>query len=98
MVVLSLLEATLIQASSLNSKLKILLLDLTQYKARPYPSEYRVEYFSPPYLNSARPAFAKFPTKIAYGQTYSMDITLPAGADASKVTAVLMDLSYSSEP
>jgi hypothetical protein len=41
-----------------------------------YPTEYRVETFSPPYMSAAtRPAIATLPASVAYGTTFAITTT-----------------------
>lgn len=65
-----------------------------------FPTEYRVENLTPPYLNngSPRPTIVSFngttfnqsPTKVAYNQPEQIEFTLPAGQKPGTITAALI--------
>jgi len=57
-----------------------------------YATEYRVEYFQPPYMSMRRPSFKNAPPQINYGQTFTVSVTNPGHATA--ITAVIMDLGF----
>ncbi|KAJ7777056.1 glyoxal oxidase N-terminus-domain-containing protein [Mycena metata] len=63
--------------------------DVTTVK---YPTEYRLEFFSPPYMNVARPSYTGLPAIINYNATFNLSVTLPA--NTINVTVVLMDLGF----
>ncbi|GAA5891761.1 hypothetical protein JCM5296_001854 [Sporobolomyces johnsonii] len=58
-----------------------------------YATRYAVEIFSPPYMTATRPTFSKGFARLLYGKQYSMTVSVPAGTKS--VTAVIMDLGYS---
>ncbi|KAJ7224940.1 hypothetical protein B0H12DRAFT_1149823, partial [Mycena haematopus] len=57
-----------------------------------YPTEYRLEFFSPPYMNVARPSYTGLPATINYNVTFNLAVTLPA--NTMNVTVALMDLGF----
>ncbi|KAJ6580692.1 glyoxal oxidase N-terminus-domain-containing protein [Mycena capillaripes] len=66
--------------------------DVTTVK---YPTEYRqsrLEFYSPPYMNVARPSYTGLPATINYNVTFNLAVTLPA--NTASVTVSLMDLGF----
>ncbi|KAJ7036655.1 glyoxal oxidase N-terminus-domain-containing protein [Mycena alexandri] len=63
--------------------------DVTTVK---YPTEYRLEFYSPPYMKVARPSYTGLPAIINYNATFNLTVTLPA--NTINVTVVLMDLGF----
>ncbi|KAJ7065518.1 glyoxal oxidase N-terminus-domain-containing protein [Mycena amicta] len=63
--------------------------DVTTVK---YPTEYRLEFYSPPYMNVARPSYTGLPATINYGVTFNLAVTLPT--NTVNVTVALMDLGF----
>ncbi|KAJ7857133.1 glyoxal oxidase N-terminus-domain-containing protein [Mycena olivaceomarginata] len=63
--------------------------DVTTVK---YPTEYRLEFYSPPYMNVARPSYTGLPATINYNVTFNLAVTLPA--NTINVTVALMDLGF----
>jgi len=63
--------------------------DVTTVK---YPTEYRVEWLSPSYLNGPRPSYTGLPSTIGFGTTFTLHVTLPSYA--TSVTVSLMDLGF----
>lgn len=57
-----------------------------------YPTEYRLEVLSPPYMSKPRPTFSA-PTGAGYGQILFLRGTIPTGTKV--VQAVLLDLGFS---
>jgi hypothetical protein len=57
-----------------------------------WPTEYRVEYFQPPYYFMTRPSFTGKPAQVDYGQMFTLQITNPGNAQDFK--AVIIDLGY----
>jgi hypothetical protein len=57
-----------------------------------WATEYRVEYFQPPYMSMTRPSFTGQPAKINYGQQFVIDVVNPGNALNFK--AVVIDLGY----
>ncbi|KAL4260898.1 Glyoxal oxidase [Pleurotus pulmonarius] len=57
-----------------------------------YPTEYRMEFLSPPYMFRPRPTFTGLPATLDYGATATINVNLPRGTRS--VTAVLMDLGF----
>jgi len=58
-----------------------------------YITEYRVEYFRPPYYSMTRPAYSGAPEIVDYGQEFEINVTHP-GLTANNVKAVIMDLGF----
>ncbi|KAJ7498245.1 glyoxal oxidase N-terminus-domain-containing protein [Mycena galericulata] len=63
--------------------------DVTTVK---YPTEYRLEFFSPPYMNVPRPSYTGLPATINYNVSFNLAVTLPA--NTINVTVALMDLGF----
>ncbi|KAJ7230312.1 glyoxal oxidase N-terminus-domain-containing protein [Mycena pura] len=63
--------------------------DVTTVK---YPTEYRLEFYSPPYMNVARPSYTGLPATINYNAAFTLTVTLPAST--TNVTVALMDLGF----
>jgi len=63
--------------------------DVTTVK---YQTEYRLEFYSPPYMNVPRPSYTGLPATINYGTTFNLAVTLPA--NTVNVTVALMDLGF----
>ncbi|KAJ7607945.1 glyoxal oxidase N-terminus-domain-containing protein [Roridomyces roridus] len=63
--------------------------DITTVK---YATEYRLEFFSPPYINVPRPSYTGLPATINYNTEFHLAVTLPA--DTTDVTVALMDLGF----
>ncbi|KAG9122755.1 hypothetical protein FRC07_000724 [Ceratobasidium sp. 392] len=67
-------------------------------ETREYPTEYRVEKLSPPYILDPRPIISTFDAVFQYGRTAKAMIKLPAGLHTrglADITAVIMDLGFS---
>lgn len=47
-----------------------------------YPTEYRVEWLSPPYLAQPRPTYKGLPLTIDFNAQFVLQVTLPAGTTA----------------
>lgn len=60
-----------------------------------YETRYDVEMYSPPYLAKPRPSYTGLPTQFTYGDSFTLNVTLPAATATATVQAVLMDLGYS---
>ncbi|KAF7317558.1 hypothetical protein MKEN_00842700 [Mycena kentingensis (nom. inval.)] len=58
-----------------------------------YPTEYRLEFLSPPYMNAPRPIYTGLPRTLKYKTTFTLSVTLPQTTKNVKVA--LMDLGYS---
>lgn len=63
-------------------------------KNNPYGTDYSFELLSPVYMSQTRPTISSAPSKIGYGSTYTMTVTLPSGTKASDVLVNLMELGY----
>jgi len=57
-----------------------------------WATEYRVEYFQPPYMTMKRPGYTGKPATIAYGQKFTLKVTNPGNAKTFK--AAIIDLGY----
>ncbi len=62
-------------------------------QTKKYATRYEVEMFSPPYLAKPRPSYEGLPTNLAYGTSFTLEVTLTP--NATLVQAVVMDLGYS---
>jgi len=60
-----------------------------------YPSEYRVEWLSPPYMNAERPTYKGLAAVVGYAKTFTLDVTIPKSLNSSKISVSLMDLGFS---
>jgi len=58
-----------------------------------YITEYRVEYFRPPYYSMPRPSYTGAPSIINYGQEFTIKVSHP-DLKATNVKAVIMDLGF----
>ncbi|KAF5372571.1 hypothetical protein D9758_005210 [Tetrapyrgos nigripes] len=58
----------------------------------PYPTEYRLEWLSPPYMEKPRPTYTSLPKTFDYNAKITLDIDLPAGAE--NVSVVIMDFGF----
>jgi hypothetical protein len=54
-----------------------------------YPTEYRVEWLSPPYMKVARPTYTGLSAVIAYGAKFTLDVKIPSLLDKSKIKGTL---------
>jgi len=57
-----------------------------------YKTEYRIEYFRPPYYSMTRPAFSGAPDMVDYGQEFELTVT--PGLEVNNIKAVIMDLGF----
>ncbi|KAI0684372.1 glyoxal oxidase precursor [Earliella scabrosa] len=62
-----------------------------------FPSEFRVETLDPPFMFVDRPKILDIPEKLAFGQTFTIPISLPASLSSpdANVQVALMDLGFS---
>lgn len=60
----------------------------------PYGTDYVYETLSPPYMSMPRPTIGKSPSKIGYGASFSLSITLPSGTKSSDVVVNLIEIGY----
>ncbi|ORY90614.1 copper radical oxidase [Leucosporidium creatinivorum] len=58
-----------------------------------YKTRFQVEMLSPPYKSLTQPNFYNAPSNLLYGKTYTIGINVLASAKV--ITAVIMDLGYS---
>jgi len=59
---------------------------------QPYSTEYRIEYFRPPYYFMQRPSFTGTPGKVNYAQVFTVTVSNPGKATTFK--AAIMDLGF----
>ncbi|KAK7449238.1 hypothetical protein VKT23_013383 [Stygiomarasmius scandens] len=57
-----------------------------------FPTEYRLEWLSPPYMQHTRPTYTGLPATFDYNSEITLDINLPEGAQS--VSAVIMDFGF----
>ncbi|KAJ7800826.1 glyoxal oxidase N-terminus-domain-containing protein [Mycena olivaceomarginata] len=57
-----------------------------------YQTEYRLEFYSPAYLNKPRPSYKGLPATINYDSKFTLSVKLPP--DTTGVTVALMDLGF----
>ncbi|KAJ8514651.1 hypothetical protein ONZ45_g7827 [Pleurotus djamor] len=57
-----------------------------------YPTEYRMEFLSPPYMSSSRPVASGFPSRIDYNEIIAVKIDLPS--PPTHLTVALIDLGF----
>ncbi|THV06218.1 hypothetical protein K435DRAFT_711766 [Dendrothele bispora CBS 962.96] len=64
----------------------------TNTTTHPFPTEYRLEWLSPPYMEHTRPSYTGLPDTFDYNAEIALDVTLPEGTQ--NVSAVLMDFGF----
>ncbi|KAF5372467.1 hypothetical protein D9758_005214 [Tetrapyrgos nigripes] len=57
-----------------------------------YPTEYRLEWLSPPYMEKPRPTYSGLPRTFDYKAKITLDVDLPTGAQ--NVSVVIMDFGF----
>ncbi|KAG7446827.1 uncharacterized protein BT62DRAFT_967591 [Guyanagaster necrorhizus] len=57
-----------------------------------YPTEYRMEFYSPPYMAKPRPTYTGLPATVNYGEVFTLTVDLPPTATNASVS--LMDLGF----
>ncbi|KAL4260899.1 Glyoxal oxidase [Pleurotus pulmonarius] len=57
-----------------------------------FPSEYRMEFLSPPYMFSNRPTVSGVPATVDFGKTFTLNINLPP--NVRDVSVSLIDLGF----
>ncbi|KAE9407809.1 hypothetical protein BT96DRAFT_914461 [Gymnopus androsaceus JB14] len=57
-----------------------------------FPTEYRLEFYSPPYMSQPRPTYTGLSAIVDYGSVFRLSITLPS--EAKDVSVVLMDFGF----
>ncbi|KAF5359492.1 hypothetical protein D9756_002906 [Leucocoprinus leucothites] len=60
-----------------------------------YPTEFRVEYLNPPYMNSARPTLHDVPSQIEFNKNFTIGVDIPTTIPVSSIKVALMDLGFS---
>ncbi|KAF5372603.1 hypothetical protein D9758_005222 [Tetrapyrgos nigripes] len=61
-------------------------------ETRLYPTEYRLEWLSPPYMEKPRPTYTGLPKTLDYNAKITFDVDLPTGAE--NVSVVIMDFGF----
>lgn len=59
-----------------------------------YPTEFRVESLSPPYMAMPRPTLVAFPSRIPHASTFNLTVTLPTSLLGASLTVNLLDLGF----
>ena len=54
-----------------------------------YPTEYRVEWLSPPYLSQPRPTYTGLPATANFNGQFNLQVTLPAGTTGVTGTLII---------
>ncbi|KAJ7576482.1 glyoxal oxidase N-terminus-domain-containing protein [Mycena floridula] len=57
-----------------------------------YATEWRIEYYSPPYMHQPRPSYSGIPRTVDYSTTFKLQVDLPKGT--KDVTVTLLDLGF----
>ncbi|THV00165.1 hypothetical protein K435DRAFT_837442 [Dendrothele bispora CBS 962.96] len=57
-----------------------------------FPTEYRLEWLSPPYMTHVRPSYTGLPETFDYNSQITLDVDIPQ--DAQNVSVVLMDFGF----
>lgn len=57
-----------------------------------YPTEYRMEFYYPPYMSKPRPTYTGLPATVNYNAEFTLTVELPASA--TNVSVSLMDLGF----
>ncbi|KAK0445196.1 glyoxal oxidase N-terminus-domain-containing protein [Armillaria borealis] len=57
-----------------------------------YPTEYRMEFYSPPYMSKPRPTYTGLPATVNYNAEFTLTVDLPTSA--TNVSVSLMDLGF----
>ncbi|KAK0192267.1 glyoxal oxidase N-terminus-domain-containing protein [Armillaria mellea] len=57
-----------------------------------YPTEYRMEFYSPPYMSKPRPTYTGLPVTVDYNTEFTLTVDLPTSA--TNVSVSLMDLGF----
>jgi len=58
-----------------------------------FQTEYRLEFYSPPYLSKPRPTYSGLQATVNYNSKFTLSVELPP--DTNDVTVALMDLGFS---
>ncbi|KZV88781.1 glyoxal oxidase precursor [Exidia glandulosa HHB12029] len=61
-----------------------------------FPSEFRVTTLDPPFMFVDRPVIGRVPSKLAFGRTFTVPVTIPRNLAARDIKVSLMDLGFSS--
>ncbi|KAF9251455.1 hypothetical protein L218DRAFT_1065016 [Marasmius fiardii PR-910] len=59
-----------------------------------FPTEYRAEFYSPPYMSQPRPTYTGLPATVNYGAKFKLSVSLPP--DTRSVSVVAIDLGFAS--
>ncbi|KAK7440787.1 hypothetical protein VKT23_016864 [Stygiomarasmius scandens] len=57
-----------------------------------FPTEYRLEWLSPPYMDYTRPTYTNLPATLNYNETITLQVDIAEGAQ--NVSVVIMDLGF----
>ncbi|KAF9567095.1 copper radical oxidase [Agrocybe pediades] len=57
-----------------------------------YPTEYRLEFYSPPYMAQPRPTYTGLPSTVNYNAKFTLNVQLPSGT--TSVSVLIMDLGF----
>ncbi|KAF7433618.1 hypothetical protein PC9H_005579 [Pleurotus ostreatus] len=57
-----------------------------------YPTEYRMEFFSPPYMFRPRPTYTGLPATVNFGTSFTLNVVLPS--TATSVVVNIIDLGF----
>ncbi|THU96596.1 hypothetical protein K435DRAFT_839024 [Dendrothele bispora CBS 962.96] len=64
----------------------------TDVETHVFPTEYRLEWLSPPYMQHIRPTFTGLPSTFDYNSQITLDVDIPEGGE--NVSAVIMDFGF----
>jgi len=59
-----------------------------------FPTEFRVEFLNPPFMEVARPTLSNVPLKIGFGKKFTMSVTIPRNLGGEVIQLSLMDLGF----
>jgi hypothetical protein len=62
--------------------------------AAKWPTEYRIEILSPPYMSGARPTFSGAPDNLAYGTNFLLRFPMALVTRRQDISVVLISLGY----
>ncbi|KAG7095570.1 hypothetical protein E1B28_006303 [Marasmius oreades] len=65
----------------------------TDFTTTTFQTEYRVEFYSPPYLSQPRPTYTGLPATVDFGSSFKLSVSLPSGVNTVSVVAI--DLGFS---
>jgi hypothetical protein len=50
-----------------------------------YPTDFRVEWLRPPYMDAKRPTYKGLPERVDFGAKFTLDVQIPSSLDSSKI-------------